>query len=103
MNVIPSGIAPGGNIASSGMAIWIAVSGSAQFAFGVFAGAIPRRRWTFLTGLGAVSRMRVGEASAADGRTGICLTDSGWTNRNSTAAAAAALTRTGAQRGLRRV
>src|SRR5271169_4776960 len=84
------------------MAIWIAVSGSAQFAFGVFAG-IPRRRWTVLTLFGAVSGMMAGEASATGGRTGICLTDAGWNTRNSTAAAAVALARTGTQRGLRRV
>src|SRR5579862_1419369 len=103
MNVIPSGAAPGGNIASTGMAIWIAVSGGTQFAIGVFTGAIPRPRWIVLAGFGAVSRMMTGEASATGGRTGICLTDAGWSTRNSTAATAVALARTGTQCDLRRV
>ena len=98
MNVIPSGTAPGGNIASTGMAIWIAGSIIAQFAFGVFLGALTRRRWNLLTGLGAVSRMMAGKASATRGRTGICLTNTGRNTKNSTATDAA-LDRTGTQRG----
>src|SRR5258708_5282902 len=103
MNVIPSGTAPGGNIASTGMAIWMAGSNDTQFAFGVFMGAILCRRWTFLTGLGAVPMTTAGEESATRGRTGIGLTDAGW-NTSSSRAAAAALDRTGTQCGsLRRV
>ena len=78
-------------MASTGMAIWIEGSADAQFAFGVFMGAITCRRWTFLTGLGAVSvsTTTAGAASATRGPAGICLTVVGWNTRSSTAAAAA--------------
>ncbi len=65
MNVIPSGTAPGGNIASTGIAIWIAGSASAKFAVGVSMGAITCRRWTFLAGLGAVSVSTTTAAAAS--------------------------------------
>src|ERR1700685_3652792 len=99
MIVIPSGTAPGGNMASIGMAIWIDGSAKAQFAFGVLIGVIVCPRWTFLSGLGAVSvsTTTAGVASATRGRTGICLTVVGWNTRSSTAAAAA-LARRGTQR-----
>src|SRR5882762_9018913 len=102
MNVIPSGTAPGGNMASTGIAIWIAGSAEAQLAFGVFTGAITRLRWTFLTGLGAVSvpvsTTTAGVASAIRERTGISLTVLGCNTKSSTAAAAALARRAGTQR-----
>src|SRR6266404_6457060 len=105
MKLIPFGIAPGGNIASAGIAISIAVSIGCSFLAYFRTRGTGRRRWTVvLRGAGSAGG---GAATGTEAVVIVGPTSGGSTRvrgnaRKITAAATTAPASTGAQRGTER-